>query len=182
MIRIKLLHILTVVAIGCLSALDASADEPSASISHFAWGADVSSSIDVGGNDMSSINVDAYFGYRDRLIDMVGVGAGIHIMLNNSSRAFPVYALFRSNFREKPSLCFLDVRGGIAFDEAGNRTKVRPYANPGVGFNLAQGKTFRSYIIVGYLYNGFKADSGEVDGITAVDGLNEVNLRIGVTF
>lgn len=148
----------------------------------FTWGADVSSSIDVGGNDMSSINVDAYFGYRRPYIDMLGIGAGIHMMLNNNSRAFPVYAIFRSNFRTDPSLCFLDLRGGVAFDEASDKTKARPFVNPGVGFRLASSKTFCSYIIVGYIYNGFKADSKEVDGITAVDGLNEVNLRIGVTF
>lgn len=163
--------LLVVIAFAFASSANAS--------NHFAWGADVGTSIDLSGHDMSTINFDAHFGYKNSIIDIAGVGAGVHMMVSNSCRSFPVYAVLRTSFRAQPSLCFLDLRAGVAFDSmSDDSNQTRPYINPGVGFNLATGRTFKSYIIIGYLYNGMKSF-----GDTAISGgLNMANFRIGITF
>ena len=66
---------------------------------HFAWGAEIGGGIDLTSHDMSSINLDAYLGYRNSWIDVLGIGAEVDMMVNNSVRSFPVYALFRTGFR-----------------------------------------------------------------------------------
>lgn len=164
--------------ITALTAIMSTSGEAKAS-SHFGWGADVGTSIDVSSHDMSTLNLDAYFGYKNSIIDLAGIGAGIHMMVSNSCRAFPVYALLRTSFRPEPSLCFMDLRCGVAFNSLSNdKNQVSVWLNPGIGFNLARGKTFRSFIVVGYIYNGMKSF-----GDTKIaGGLSMVNFRFGVTF
>lgn len=150
--------------------------------SHFVWGADLGGAVDLSANDMSTLNLDAYFGYRGGIVDVFGVGAAINMMVNNSNRTFPVYALFRSSFRTAPSLCFLDLRGGIAFNNvADNTTRSSLYLSPGLGFNLARSKTFRSYITLSYVYNGMQPYE-DVDGYHNIDGLHFACVRFGISF
>lgn len=150
--------------------------------SHFVWGADLGGAVDLSANDMSTLNLDAYFGYRGGIIDAFGVGAAINMMVNNSNRTFPVYALLRTSFRTAPSLCFLDLRGGIAFNNvADNTTRSSLYLSPGVGFNLARGKTFRSYITLSYVYNGMQPYY-DADGHHAIDGIHLASVRFGISF
>lgn len=148
-------------------------------LSNFGWGIDAGTSIDVSGHDMSTINFDAYFGYKDRYIDIAGFGAGIHMMVSNSCRYFPLYGVIRTGFSSKNSLCFLDFRAGVAIDNLNDgSTQTVPYINPAVGFNLATGAKFKSYLIVGYIYNGMKSF-----GDTSIaGGLSMINFRIGVSF
>lgn len=149
----------------------------------FAWGADVGSSIDLDSDNMTTLNLEAYFGYRNSWIDILGVGAGIDMMISNSNRYFPVYAIFRSSFRSRPSLCFFDLRVGTAINELSDNTKqTRFYINPSLGFNLARSKTFTSYISVGYTYNGLKSFGPADDPTEISHGLNMANLRIGICF
>ena len=163
-----------------ISAVTAMAMALSASaITHFGWGAEVGSSIDVSGHDMSTLNIDAFFGYRTPGLDLLGVGAGIHMMVANSCRSFPVYGVVRTSFRTKPSLCFLDVRAGVAFNSlSNNQNQSVPYVNPAVGFNLARGKSFQSYLLVGYVYNGMKSFADT----EITSGLSCVNIALGITF
>ena len=148
----------------------------------FSWGADLGGAIDMTGNDMSTINLDAYFGYRAPLIDILGIGAGINMMVNNSNRSFPVYAIFRSSFRYRPSLCFLDLRGGLVFNNVGSSTsRSQLYLSPGVGINLARGSHFTSYITVSYVYNGMRPyEDGE--RFHDIDGLHMACVRVGISF
>lgn len=160
-----------------------SAALPSAAAGHFAWGADIGTSIDVSGNDMSTLNLDAFFGYRAAAIDIVGVGAGINMMVSNSCRAFPLYAIVRTSFRTAPSLCFMDLRAGCAIDNLSDATtQTAFYASPAIGFNLAMGKTFQSYITVGYTYNGMKSFGSEYGTTEIRYGIHMVTARFGVTF
>lgn len=173
----RLLSSLTAILI--LSAITASGAAPADKLaSGFAWGTDIGGSIDLTGNDMSTINADAYFGYRNAVIDMAGIGAGINMMVSNSCRAFPVYAVFRSNFRRAPSLCFADLRIGAVFNNLeGSRSVTAFYTSPGIGFNLARGKSFNSYIIVSYLLNGMKPAAADSN-----NRLNMACLRLGISF
>lgn len=150
--------------------------------SHFVWGADLGGGIDLSSHDMSTLNLDAYFGYRGGIVDALGVGAAINMMVNNSNRAFPVYALFRSSFRTAPSLCFLDLRGGIVFNNlSDNTTRSGLYLSPGIGVNLARGKNFRSYITLSYVYNGMQPYESP-EGYNDIDGLHQACVRLGVAF
>lgn len=150
--------------------------------SHFVWGADLGGGIDLSSHGMSTLNLDAYFGYRGGIVDVLGVGAAINMMVNNSNRAFPVYAIFQSSFRTAPSLCFLDLRGGIVFNNlSDDTTRSGLYLSPGIGVNLARGKNFRSYLTLSYVYNGMQPyDSPE--GYNDIDGLHQACVRIGVAF
>lgn len=152
---------------------------PARALSHFGWGAEAGTSIEITGHDMSTLNFDGYFGYKNSFIQMAGVGAGVHVMVSNSTRSFPLYAIFRTNFRSQPTLCFADLRAGIVVDNmTDNTTQYRPYVNPSLGFNLARGKTFCSYITIGYLFNGMKSCSTRA----IAGGLHFFNVKIGISF
>ena len=156
---------------------------PSEAEGKFAWGAEIGSSIDMTGHDMTTINLDANFGYSNSILKMAGVGAGVHMMASNGCRAFPIYAILQTNFRQKPSLCFLDLRVGLAINNVDHDSRQTvPYINPSIGFNLAGNKSFQSYLRMGYLYNGMKS-FGPTDNRTVIKGgLSMVNFAIGVNF
>lgn len=149
----------------------------------FAWGADFGTSIDLNGNDMSTVNLDANFGYANGVMRMVGVGAGAHMMMSNSCRAFPLYIILQTNFRHKPTLCFLDLRFGMAINNVDHDSRQTvPYINPSLGFNLAGNKNFQSYMRIGYLYNGMKSFGPENNRTTIKGGLSMANVSIGINF
>lgn len=149
---------------------------------HFVWGAEVGGGIDMTSNDMSTVNLDAYFGYRNSWINILGVGAEVNMMVSNSVRAFPVYAIFRTGFRSCPTLLFMDLRGGVVFNNLNDsRQQTRAYVSPGIGVNLATGRTFRSYLTLSYVYNGLKPFT-KGDEYCDINGLSMACLRIGINF
>lgn len=148
----------------------------------FGWGADLGGAIDMSGNDMSTLNLDAYFGYKAPGLDIVGIGAGINMMVSNSTRSFPVYAILQTSFRRQPSLCFMDLRGGMVFNNIGSSTtRSQLYLSPGVGVNLASGSTFSSYVVVSYVYNGMRPYE-DADRYYDVNGLHMACVRLGIRF
>ena len=148
----------------------------------FSWGAEVGGAVDMTGNDMSAITLDAYFGYQNSWISMLGVGAEVQSMVNESRRSFPFYAIFRTNFSRRPSLCFLSLKvGGIYNDFADYNKKGALLVAPAIGFNLAKGKSFQSYITVGYLYNGLKCDN-HAHHHNNIKGLHEATISLGISF
>lgn len=150
--------------------------------SHFTWGAEVAGAIDLTSHDMSTINLDAYFGYRNSWIEMLGVGAEVNMMVSNSVRAFPVYGVFRTDFSRRRQLLFMDLRAGVVINNINNSTEqTRAYVSPGIGINLAGSNTFQSYLILSYVYNGMKPfyRGSEYNDI---DGLSMACLRLGIRF
>lgn len=149
---------------------------------HFAWGAEIGGGIDLTSHDLSSVNLDAYFGYRNSWIDVIGIGAEVDMMVSNSVRSFPVYAVFRTGFSKRPTLLFMDLRGGIAFNNLSQGDhQTSAYVSPGIGVNLAGGKTFQSYVTLSYVYNGlkpFRISDREIN----VDGLSMACIRLGIRF
>ncbi|MDE5688275.1 MAG: hypothetical protein K2I18_06585 [Paramuribaculum sp.] len=173
-------HILFAAAVSCGFA--AFAETPAKMSPGFTWGADVGGAIAMTGNDMSIINFDAAFGYRRGIVDFIGVGAGINMMVSNSNRSFPVYALFRSNFVTRPTLCFFEGRIGCAFTNvADNQSQTSLYVSPGVGFNLARSKHFGSYIVLSYVYNGMKSYT-DSETTYDINGLHSACVRLGISF
>lgn len=149
---------------------------------HFVWGAEVGGATDLTSNNLSSINLDAFFGYKDKWLNAVGIGASVNMMVSNSVRSFPVYAILRTDFSADDKLLFMDLRGGIAINQPSFGTRQTGlYLAPGVGINLYTGRTFRSYFTLSYIYNGMKPfDLG--DRHCDVDGLSMACLRIGISF
>lgn len=155
---------------------------PIPGFSHFTWGADVGSSVDMTGNDMSSIDINAYFGYKSRFVRFAGIGAGINMMIGNGSSAYPVYAMFRSGFSNRPTLCFLDLRAGCSFNNIFDfRSQTDFYGSLGFGITLAKGRNFSSHIILSY--NFMPLSDATVNGqVFKLDDLHYAALRIGAAF
>ncbi|MCM1028900.1 MAG: hypothetical protein NC342_07975 [Pseudoflavonifractor sp.] len=152
---------------------------------HFAWGADIGGAIDLSGHDLSTINIDAYFGYRNTLFPILGLGAGINMPVSNSRREFPVYAIARTSFSRQPQPVFIDLRAGIVLNthpDLDSQTDL--FLSPGIGFRLATGRLFSSYIILGYIYNGLhshEATSAD-DLANEIKGIHAAAIRLGITF
>lgn len=150
--------------------------------SHFVWGAEVGGGIDLTSNDLSSVNLDAYLGYRNSWIEVLGIGAEVNMMLSNSVRAFPVYGIFRTGFRRSPTILFMDLRAGVVFNNITNsQQQTSAYVSPGIGVNLAGGKTFQSYITLSYVYNGIKSFH-LADKDIDISGLSLACIRFGIRF
>jgi hypothetical protein len=148
--------------------------------SHFTWGASIGSAIDMSGNDMSAIDISACFGYKGTGIQMAGVGASIDMVVNNSSRIFPVYAILRTNFQKKPSLCFMELKAGCAFNHLYDYDSQQGfYGSIGAGVNLATGHDFKSFITLSYTYNS--AGSATYN-TPAISDLHMAAISIGLSF
>lgn len=150
----------------------------------FAWGIGAGSSIDMTGNDMSSLDINAYVGYSGPYVRFAGIGAGIDMMVSSSSNVYPVYALFRTDFRPVPQLYFLELRGGVAFSNIESfPMQTTPCGSVGFGVTLAKGRTFSSHIILSYNYT--KLDDvvlPDDQGTVRIHDLQYASIGIGVTF
>lgn len=148
----------------------------------FAWGAEIASSVDLSGHDMTSVDLNLSLGLTYRWLIFAGLGAGADLMVSNSCRTYPVYLNFRTDFSRKVLPIFLDLRGGVAFnclpDEINQQA---PYASLSLGFNLATGRTFRSYILCGYTFNG-RSDVNTEAGLMRFPSLSLASIRLGVQF
>lgn len=177
-------HIITLAGlVGAMLLSLCAAPSAHGAVPHFSWGADAGGAIDMTTNNMSSINIDAYFGYRSSFIDIAGIGAGINTMVNTSLRSYPVYGILRTSFRSRPSLAFMDLRAGCAFNSEGTgKNHSTLFLSPGVGFHLACSQNFRSYIILSYVFNDIRSYTDDSHPHDFKSGLHFACLRIGVSF
>ena len=149
---------------------------------HFAWGAELGSTVDLSAHDMSSIDFNAYFGLRYKWLSLAGVGAGADIMVSNSCRTYPVFGIVRTDFSRFVKLIFLDLRGGVALNYLpANVSQRGAYASVSVGFNLARSAKFRSYVLAGYTYVGRK-DVVVNERTAEYSPLSMASIRLGVAF
>lgn len=148
---------------------------------HFAWGADAGASIDMSAHDMSAIDFNAAFGMRRGWINFLGLGLGTQISVSNSSRCYPVFAEFRTNFRDKPSLFFWDVRAGIAYNQTDfNQEYTGFFGYTGAGINLARSTKFTSYMTLGMTFRSGKDNFN--DTTSHQPDIYTATCKIGVTF
>lgn len=160
----------------------ADSDDAGSRKARFAWGAEFGGSIDLSAHDMSSIDFNAGFGLSWRWLSMAGVGAGADIMVSNSCRTYPLFAVIRTSFSERPQLMFLDLRGGVALNYLPhNVTQTGGYASAGVGFNLAGSHKFQSYIVAGYTFINRRDVTGET-GTQPYEPLHYAGIRLGIKF
>ncbi len=184
--RLKIL-VATLILTGSVSAHAADTDQQNMPLhsdahTHFCWGADVGGGVDMTGNNMSYIDLSANFGYKNNLIKMLGVGAGLNVMVSNSCRSFPVYALFRTSFTTKPSPCFMELRTGASVNYlAGNESQTGLYLSGGLGVYLATGRTFSSHLVLSYSFfdRGYITHQGTN---YSMPDLHYAGIRIGISF
>ncbi len=149
---------------------------------HFTWGADLSSSIDLTGQDMTSINIDANFGYKGNYLQLAGLGAGIRMMTSNSSRCFPIYAIARSNFSLKPTLCFAEVKTGISLNNLYTDIYQHSfYGSLALGIRLATGRTFSSHLLLAYEFMQVSRTT-DAEAIRPLNDIHYASISIGVNF
>ncbi len=121
----------------------------SLAFSHFTWGAEAGSSLDMTSHDLSTFDADVLIGFKNSFIKIVGFGAGIHRSIHSGNNMIPVYAVFRSSFRSKPSLCFLNLQAGYSFNTYGDsKTMSDLYGALGIGVNLQKTSKASSYVIL----------------------------------
>lgn len=148
----------------------------------FAWGAEVGSTIDMSGNEMSSIDFSASFGLHYKWLSFAGIGVGANIMVNNSYRTYPIYVDLRTDFSKLVKFLFIDFRGGVALNYLErNMRQTGAYVSPSIGFNLASGETFRSYLTLGYTFISRK-DIHRGEEVFPYKSLSLATVRLGVAF
>lgn len=148
----------------------------------FRWGADVGGTIDLTGQDASSYDISMSFGFTRKWINFLGFGAKAAFAVSNSNRAFPLFVNFRTNFKDRPSIVFWDVKGGVALNYPGdNRSHAGAYASTGVGFYLARSSTFSSHILLAYTFRQ-QDSSWTPEGSQTLKDLHMATLKIGVMF
>lgn len=176
------IHILLLAAFLSLASFSMNAAEPSAFMRHFTWGAEAGGSIDMSGHSQSTVDINAAFGYRDNYIRLLGIGAGLDMMVSNSNRSFPVYGILRTSFTSRPSMCFVDLRAGVAINCLEETyTQAGAFLSGGIGFRLAYGATYSSHLILSYNFIERKPLDFQNERI-ALGNLSMVSLRIGVSF
>lgn len=148
----------------------------------FAWGVDIGSTIEMTDNGFSTIDADACLGYKNSFLRVVGIGAGYHNSLENSTTFIPIYAVLRTNFTKRQTLCFLDLKGGYSLNNINGKDDQNGiYGSIGVGFNLYSNRKFKSHIILSYNY--YQLKDYENDGrMEPVEDLHGASIKIGISF
>ncbi len=157
------------------------ADRP-LSTSHFTWGAEFGTSIDLTGYDTSTVNLDLVFGYKNSYLDLLGLGAGVHRSVGTGDNFVPIYAVIHTDFSKRKRPFFMAVKAGYSFNTMGNAPTFGDIAaSLGGGINLAVSRKFTSYIILAYEFRHFNKRHRESFNILAED-ISLATLSIGVTF
>ena len=180
----KAMRRIVVVLIMATAMLSAKAQAPeNPDGTRFVWGAEAGAGIDMSNNDMSSIDINASFGMARGWINMLGVGAGANMMVSNSCRSYPVFAVLRTDFSQRLRLCFIDVRGGVSLNYlARSQQQTGLYGSFNIGVNLATGSKFRSYVLVGYTFINRKGIWENDMTYTPYSPLHMAGVRLGVSF
>lgn len=148
----------------------------------FRWGASAGASIDMSAQDLSSIDFDINFGMSHSWIKYLGIGVQANIMTASSNRAYPIYAVFRTNFKRTQSRVFWELKGGMSLNYfEGCPDDKGFYGSTGVGFVLASGKKFASYMSLSYSY--LQRRDAVVDEATLhFKDVHGATVKIGVLF
>jgi len=151
--------------------------------SHFTWGAEFGSSIDLTGHDLSTFDLDVILGYKNKYIKTAGVGVGVHRTVQGGNIFIPIYAMIRTSFTSRPSICFLHARFGYSFNTIEDSPMFGDFSSLlGCGFNLSQSRKAKTYIILGGGVRYFNERHKQM--ISAVDThfIWIAQLQFGVNF
>lgn len=148
----------------------------------FAWGAEFGTSIDISGEEMNSVDLNALIGVAAGWFDFIGVGAGVNVNVSNSNRSYPIFAAIQTDFSTIYRPVFLDLRGGASLNYLpSNISRTWTFGSVGLGIRLVHGKKLSSFITAGYCYYDRKdVDTGEI--IMHLKPLSMIQFRLGVIF
>ncbi|MDE7125286.1 MAG: hypothetical protein K2O12_02245, partial [Muribaculaceae bacterium] len=93
-----------------------------------------------------------------------------------------VYAIFRSSFTKKTTLCFMETKAGASVNYLPNNiSQTGLYLSCGLGINLATGRNFRSHMILSYSFfdRGYVTYDGEDHSLS---DLHYIGVKIGLSF
>ena len=149
---------------------------------HFVWGAEIGTSIDISGYDSSTFNLDAVFGYRNSLFNLLGAGIGFHRGMESGDNYVPLYAVLRTSFTRTPKLFFMSLKVGYSFNTIGDASTFGDInSSLGAGINLASSKTMNSYIILAYEFRHFNEKHRETISIDSPN-ISMASLTLGFNF
>ncbi len=151
-------------------------------LSGFTWGGAIGVGIDMSSHDMSTIKATVVLGYKTPSVPLIGVGAGVNMMMSNSFSSFPLFGVVRTNFGAVRTPLFIEMRAGAIVTNMGSSSHTALYLSPGIGINLAKGEKFRSYLLLSYEYNGLKYTSPDDPSIGRIRGLDYASASIGILF
>lgn len=144
------------------------------------FGVELGSSIDMSGHDQSTIDLDIVTGYRNRALQLIGLGSGIHRALGSRNTFIPVYFVCRTSFVSRPTLCFMHFKAGYSFNTVGKSpTFGGTNASIGLGFNLSCSRNFTSHIILSY---GFRHFNSSTKNPLETDNVSLAQLTFGLLF
>lgn len=150
--------------------------------SHFTWGAEIGSSIDLSSHDMSTMDLDVVFGYKNNIIRTVGMGVGVHRAFGNGSTFIPIYAVLRTSFSPKPAPCFLHLKVGYSFNSVADSPMLGDVsASVGVGINLAMTRRCMTHIILSYGFRHFSYRHSEIINL-GIQNISLAQLAFGINF
>ena len=150
--------------------------------SHFSWGAEIGSSIDLTANNLSTFDADVTIGYKNKFLKMAGVGIGIHKAFGSGNNFIPIYAVIRTPFRRKPSPFFFNITAGYSFNTIGDSAAKGGFnMSVGIGVDLAVAKLFHSHLILSYGYLHLN-DRQFSDKLISNKNISLARLTIGVNF
>lgn len=191
----KKLLLLLLLAVAAVQPMIAQADtpklpDPATRLAGYAfgWGAQIGGSIDMTGNNMSTVDFAATVGLRHLWMKLLGVGFGANVMASNSCRSYLVFANLRTDFLStRRGLLFMDTRLGIAnntFPHNVQRTGF--YGYMGLGVNLATSRTFSSHVSLGYTFvQRGRVNTTDADGNPEshyLQHLQYATVALGITF
>lgn len=152
-------------------------------IKPFTFGAEVGASIDMGGNDLSTFDVDLFTGYRSHHIKCLGLGVGLHNSFSSNRYYLPVYVLFRSNLLKNKKLLFVDFRAGYSSNQmCKGETQGGFFGAAGLGINLSVSKKFGSHLLIGYNFYQVSPFTDEKGAFQDINGNHLVSVRLGISF
>ena len=124
------------------------ADAGPRKMSKFMVGLEVGTCLDLSGADMSTFNAEILFGYRHKVIQLLGVSAGVHKSLGTRDSFIPLYVVFRTGFLPRPTLMFFQTSAGYSFNTVSSSPTFGDItATVGCGVNLVQRPRFQSNIV-----------------------------------
>lgn len=119
-------------------------------------GAELSTSLDLSGADMSTFNADLLLGYRHKLIQFLGVSLGMHKSLGTRDSFIPVQLVFRTGVVPRQELLFLHISAGYSFNTISSSPMFGDLAaSVGCGVNLVQKPSFQSRVILAFGFRHF---------------------------
>lgn len=154
----------------------------SLSKSHFTWGVDLGSSIDMTANNLSTFDAEANLGFKNDFFKIAGIGAGVHKAFGSGNMFVPVYGVIRTSFRSEPSPVFFNFQAGYSFNTFSDSSSDGGFnMSVGIGMNLAISKLFKSHIILSYGY--FHINRNHLSDISISNSnVSLARLAIGVNF